>query len=152
MNTQRIFSLLSGPQAQVKAVTPAATMVETATVIAREGHKVVAVFHDGILEGLLTRGDVLRHFFQSAGEKASDQRVSTVIRRAAIVADPEISFVRALKIMEQNNIQHLPVIDNGQLLGMVHERELLRGLLDALQFDCRQMQEYIDHLHQAGQD
>ena len=152
MNTHRISSLLSAPQAQFKAMSPAATMVETATVMACEGHKVVAVFHDGKLEGLLTRGDVLRHFFQTAGGKGSDQRVSTVMRRAVVAADPEISFARALKIMEQNNIKHLPVIDNGQLLGMVHERELLRGLLDALQLDCRQMHEYIDHLHQAGQD
>ena len=152
MNTKCISSLLSGSQSQFTTMSPAATMAETAIVLAREGHKVVAVSHDGKLEGLLTRGDVLRHFFHTAGGNASEQRLSTAMRRAVIVADPEISFARALKIMEKNNIRHLPVIDNGQLLGMVHERALLHGLLDALQLDYRQMQEYIDHLHQAGQD
>jgi CBS domain-containing protein len=128
------------------------TMGEAATVLARHGHKVVAVFDHGKLEGLLTRGDVLRYFFQTAGRQETEQRISAVMNRAVVAASPEALFIQALEIMEQNNIKNLPVVDKGQLLGMVHEAEVLRGLCDALQFDYCQMQEYIDHLHQAGQD
>ena len=59
------------------------------------------------------------------------RRFQAVVTRVPIVAGPETSFARALELMEENDIAHLPVIDQGQLVGIVHERDLLRGLLGA---------------------
>jgi hypothetical protein len=54
--------------------------------------------------------------------------------------------------MEERKVGYLPVVDQGQLVGIVYDRDVLRAQLNTLQSHCDQMHEYIDHLHQAGQD
>ena len=44
--------------------------------------------------------------------------------RSPITVDKTTSLAAALKIMEENGFRHLPVVEGGQLLGVVSEREL----------------------------
>jgi acetoin utilization protein AcuB len=41
-----------------------------------------------------------------------------------ITIDEDTSIMKASKVMKQNNIQHLPVMKKGRLLGMVSDRDL----------------------------
>lgn len=44
--------------------------------------------------------------------------------RSPITVDKTTSLAAALKIMEEHGFRHLPVVEGGQLLGVVSEREL----------------------------
>jgi CBS domain-containing protein len=46
-------------------------------------------------------------------------------------ADPEETVVTAIGIMADNGIRHLPIRDEGEIVGMVSARDLLRAVVDA---------------------
>jgi len=51
--------------------------------------------------------------------------VRDVMTRNLITVDPETSFTDALKIMRENKIRRLPVLENGKLVGIVTEKDIL---------------------------
>ena len=67
------------------------------------------------------------------GKDPNDVRVSDLVRREPITIGPEESLSAAAKTMISAHIHHLPVVADGQLLGMVDITDACRGLLDAEQ-------------------
>ena len=51
--------------------------------------------------------------------------VRDVMTRNLITVDPETSFTDALKIMRENRIRRLPVLEDGKLVGIVTEKDIL---------------------------
>jgi len=152
LNRQPLSSLLSATETRFGSSPPAATVMETASAMVDQDYRVVAVCNGGRLQGLVTRGDVLRYLVRTAGHHKASGQISHVMTKDLTVADPQMPLIQALELMERNRIGYLPVVDQGQLVGIVHKGQLLRGLVEALQSDCRHILEYIEHLHQAGQD
>jgi CBS domain-containing protein len=152
LNRPRLSSLLSTTESRFGSSPPAATVMETASVMVDQDYRVVAVVKGGRLQGLVTRGDLLRYFVRTAGHREASGQISHVMTEALTVADPQMPLIQALELMDRNCIDYLPVVDQGRLMGIVPKCQLLRGLVEALQSDCRHIQDYIEHLHQAGQD
>jgi predicted transcriptional regulator len=69
-----------------------------------------------------------------------------------VVSGPEKSMREVLDDMTQAGIEHVPVLDQGELLTIVHERDIMRSQIDAMQTDIHHLREYIDGLHHAAQD
>ena len=152
VNRQSITSLLSESDTRYAVKPPTVPLMKAAAEMVFQNQAVLAVMKDDRLEGLVTRSDLLRHLVEKDGPADPMETLSQVTMKTLAVVDPEVTLDRALTLMDQNRIAYLPVIDRGRLIGVVHERELLRGLLDALQSDCRQLIDYIEHLHHAGLD
>ncbi len=54
-------------------------------------------------------------------------KVADVCTRPAVVVDPDVSAPQARKIMEEKKIRRLPVVDKGQLVGIVTLSDLLKA-------------------------
>jgi acetoin utilization protein AcuB len=52
-------------------------------------------------------------------------KVSQYMSRSVVTVTPQTEFHRAFDLMRSRNIHHLPVVDDGQVVGMVAERDLL---------------------------
>ena len=50
------------------------------------------------------------------------------MRTKVVTVNPELRVERAWKLMERQQIRHLPVVQHGQLVGMVTERDLKRAV------------------------
>jgi sulfide:quinone oxidoreductase len=88
------------------------------------GSALVADF--GRLIGILTSRDLLRAF---AGRvHSSEFRVREWMTAEPVSASPRTSLERALALMHEHEIHHLPVVDDGRLVGMVGMRALVRAL------------------------
>ena len=122
------------------------------TALVRYGKTAVVILDNGKPKGILTRTDMMRLLQQSGRASAQGKTVSQLMTRELVLSDPQTSFDLALQRMAKFNIEHLPVIQDGRLLTVIHEKELLRFRLKTLQADVDQLQEYIDNLHNATQD
>ena len=88
------------------------------------GSALVADF--GRLIGILTSRDLLRAF---AGRvHSSESRVREWMTAEPVSASPRTSLERALALMHEHEIHHLPVVEDGRLVGMVGMRALTRAL------------------------
>ncbi len=76
--------------------------------------------------GIITERDCVRLI---AGGKPSDARVGEVMTTPLIVCESSKKVTDAFVLMAENKIDHLPIIDDGKLVGIVASRDLLMATL-----------------------
>jgi CBS domain-containing protein len=84
----------------------------------------VAVVHDGRLAGIFSERDIMSRVV-ARGLSPENTRVELVMSRDLVVARPEEDVDTALEKMHSIRARHLPVVDDGKLMGMISIRDLL---------------------------
>ena len=90
----------------------------------------VVVCEDGRLVGIFTERDVLRLAGESSG--FAELRVEHVMTRDVLTVAPDDEVVDAARLMGERRIRHLPVVQDGNVLGLIGIREALRSLVEVL--------------------
>ena len=98
-----------------------ATNVGSVVVVDRAGHPV----------GIVTERDVVRFLAQEVDFKTP---LGQAARKSLITVSPEDSTLSAAVKMIENNIRHMPVVEEGRLVGVISIRDVLRALLTAEAF------------------
>jgi CBS domain-containing protein len=90
-------------------------------------HKIgaIAVLDSGNLVGIFSERDVLTRIV-AEGRNPDDTRVESVMTKDIIVANPADDINEALQKMHECNCRHLPVVQGGNLVGMISIRDLLQ--------------------------
>jgi CBS domain-containing protein len=96
---------------------------------------------DGTLVGLVSYRAVLR--LVASGADTTDLTVAEVMKREPVCVPPDLAPLRALELMRQFGIGALPVVSDGQLVGIVTEHDFFNvaGML---------LLEQLDQTHRAG--
>jgi CBS domain-containing protein len=84
----------------------------------------VAVVESGALAGVFSERDIMARVV-ARGLNPDDTAVSSVMTRDIVVANPREDVDAALQKMHSINSRHLPVVDEGKLVGMISIRDLL---------------------------
>ena len=103
---------------------PTATLLEAMQVIDKGARGVAFVVSDsGKVVGTLTDGDIRRAIL--GGMDVNDPSVSDAMHREFVRAGPELNRSEILDQMKALDVRHIPVIDDGRLVGLHLMRELL---------------------------
>lgn len=90
----------------------------------------VAVCEEGRLVGIFTERDVLR--LAGGGSAFGGIRMRDVMTKHLFTVEPEDDVLAAARLMQEKRIRHLPVVQDGNVLGIVGIREVLRTLVERL--------------------
>jgi CBS domain-containing protein len=90
----------------------------------------VAVCDGPRLVGIFTERDVLR--LAGEGADLDGVRVDDVMTRAVVSISPEDDIRAAAELMATRKIRHVPVVQDGNLLGMIGIRDVLGTLIEQL--------------------
>jgi signal-transduction protein with cAMP-binding, CBS, and nucleotidyltransferase domain len=142
--------LITAGRACFSALPPTASMGQAVADMVRQKKTAVAVLDGGRLKGIVTRTDVLRSW--GGGQAPEQEPLSRFMTRDLVVAGPDASFQHALESMAASDIEHLPVVQDGRLLTVVHQSDLLERHIGDLHEEIRHLQEYIEGLHNAEKD
>ena len=111
---QQLRNLMSS---EVYSVDSNQTVQEAARIMSDHNIGALPVVENGTVVGMVTDRDItLRATAQ--GQEAQIP-VSQVMTNNVIQATPDMDVEEAAQIMSQNQIRRLPVIDNGQVVGVV---------------------------------
>lgn len=80
----------------------------------------------GELAGLVSHRAILRVFAQRSRQLDEPLLVRDVMRRDPMTVEASTSTLRAMQIMQEHQISALPVVEEGRLVGLVTERDLIR--------------------------
>ena len=75
--------------------------------------------------GIITESDILKKVV-AEDRKASEVLVEEVMVTPIIVIDPYVDIEEAMKTMSKCNIRRLPVVENGELIGIITQKDILR--------------------------
>ena len=94
--------------------------------------------------GIITERDILTRVI--AEERSTiDTQVSQIMTRKVISCDPSTKLAEVRTIMTEKRIRHIPVIDEGSIVGMVSIGDLNAASNADLSFEVESMREYITH-------
>jgi tRNA nucleotidyltransferase (CCA-adding enzyme) len=106
----------------VHTVTPDATLEDVGNLLLKYAHSGMPVVQGGALVGIISRRDVdkaLKYGLQHAPVKG-------FMSRDVVTASPDMHWESVQKLMIQNDIGRVPVVENGQLIGIVSRTDVLR--------------------------
>lgn len=101
-------------------------------------HHLLVVDETGQLVGILSDKDLfkaLSPYLDSLAENQRDRdtlarRVHQVMTRQPVTVNPQLSVQDAARLMLEQGVSCLPVLENGQISGILTWRDLLRACVD----------------------
>ena len=137
-----IASVLRDKGAAVETVT-ADTSVHDA--VRRLGEKRIGalpVVEDGRIAGIISERDVI-YRLRDHGPEMLGWPVSTIMSSPAITAAPDTEVLSALALMTQRRIRHLPVVEGGEIRGIVSIGDLVKHRMERIEAEAEAMRAYI---------
>jgi CBS domain-containing protein len=94
------------------------------------------------ITGIMSERDVI-YCLRDHGAEVLDWPVSRVMSSPAITADPETEVLAALALMTQRRIRHLPVVERGEIRGIVSIGDLVKHRMERIEAEAEAMRDYI---------
>lgn len=126
----------------VQTLPPGASVLEAIRLMAEHHIGSVLVTEAGRLVGIVTERDYARKVILM-GRSSADTRLSDVMSSPVLSVASSDSIEHCMQMMTEHKIRHLPVLDGGNLAGMVSIGDLLKALLELRQREIEQLQQYI---------
>ncbi len=95
----------------------------------------LVVTDHGRVAGILTEKDILKGV-GACGTEFHELQVAQQMSSAVKLVSPDASIREAGRIMETSRIRRLPVVENGQLVGIVTQTDITRGLISLTPLRC----------------
>jgi CBS domain-containing protein len=106
-------------------ISPTATAMEAVNVMNEEKIGSVIVVNDGAPVGIFTERDVLVRIV-AAGRDASTTLVEEIMTTELVAVRPSTTVEEAMRIVTTKRCRHLPVMEEGRLVGLVSIGDLTR--------------------------
>ena len=134
MYSQRIRSVLEAKK--LLTAPPDATVEDAAKLMAKKKAGAVVVVEGTRLVGIFTERDAVFRVM-AAGKDPKATRLADVMTREPFTAGPNELFGRALHLMHEHGFRHLPVVENGEPIGIVSARSALDPDLEEFVSEAR---------------
>ena len=141
MNTS-ISVLLEHKGRATVSVSPLVTVSQAAQEMNRRKVGSVLVMEGGQLLGIFTERDVLWGVV-AAGLDPKTTPLSQVMTRNPITVGPDTPIQSVMDVFTEKRFRHLPVVDDGRLLGVISIGDVLRWAADVHRQEAEQLKQYI---------
>ena len=140
--------LRSKPDQTVYNIAPGASVYDALRLMADKNIGALLVVDEGKIVGILSERDYARKV--ALMDRSSKQTaVREVMTSSVMYARPDQTNEECMAMMTDNRLRHLPVIDDGRLLGLVSIGDLVKDIISEQQFTIDQLQHYIQGHHRA---
>jgi CBS domain-containing protein len=138
-----VSAILKGKGNAVVTAKPADTLHQISKLIA--GHRIGAVVisaPDGRPAGIVSERDIV-NALAASGAGALDKPVSEVMTRNLLTCEPGNSLDELMNIMTRSRVRHLPVVEQGRLVGIVSIGDVVKCKLDEASAEVGLLRDYV---------
>ena len=139
MFSQRVKSVMD--RKKLLTATPETTVSQVAKRMANKNVGAVMVVQDDRLIGIFTERDALIRVI-AQGRDAKTTQLAEVMTRDPQTVDPSKSFGAALLMMFENGFRHVPVVEQGKVIGIVSSRHALDPDLEEFVAEAQRRKHY----------
>ncbi len=137
-----IRRLLDEKGHQVWCIGPEATVYDALALMADKGVGALLVTDATGPVGLFSERDYARNVILK-GRTSRDTPVREIMTRHVLCVAPDQPVEEAMALMTEHRVRHLPVIEQGQVLGMVSIGDLIKSVIAEQKFIIEQLEHYI---------
>jgi IMP dehydrogenase len=132
----------SKPGRGVVAVRPDQTVLEAIKVLAAEDVGAALVMTGHTLVGILSERDYTRKVILH-GRSSDSTRVEEIMTSKVVYVTPRNTTRDCMALMTERGIRHLPVVEDGRVVGMVSIRDIVGDIIADQDFTISQLEHYI---------
>lgn len=138
----KISDILRNKGHDVVTIPPDRRIDEAVALLMEHRIGAVVVIEGDEIRGILTERDVLRVAADDPVRLTRDRVADHMTADLVVgVADDEIDYV--MEILTRNRIRHLPVVDDGRLIGILSIGDVVNALRRGLESENRYLRDYV---------
>lgn len=137
-----IAAILGNKGREVISVSADHSVGDAVAVLATRRVGAVPVMDGASVVGIFSERDVI-HAIAEHGADAMARKVGDTMTAPAITVGPLEPVIGALSLMSRRRIRHLPVVEEGRLIGFVSIGDLVKYRIDRIEADAEAMRSYI---------
>jgi CBS domain-containing protein len=139
--TTTVRQMLAGRTA-VYAVGPEDTIFDALRLMAEKNVGAVLVLSGSELKGILSERDYARKV-ALLGKTSKDTPVSEIMTSHVLCVELGWTAEQCMALMTDKRVRHLPVVENGAIVGVISIGDVVRAVVEEQQFTIRSLEGYI---------
>lgn len=137
-----IARLIEGRSPDIVSCDAACRVGDAVALLAEKRIGAMPVLRDGTVAGIFSERDVV-YQLQNHGPAMLDRTVGEVMTAPPVTVDPQTDVLAALALMTRRRIRHLPVLQDGRMVGFVSIGDLVKYRIDRIEAEAQAMRAYI---------
>jgi len=134
--------LLQSKGGGIWSITSISTVFDALRTMAEKNVGALLVIDEGKLVGILSERDYARKIALK-GKSSKDTLVKEIMTEKVVYVRPDESIEECMALMTEKHFRHLPVIDNGSLIGVISIGDVVRTVISEQKFIIAQLENYI---------
>lgn len=139
---RNVNQILEGKGGRIIAVPQEAPVLEVIRLMAEHHIGSVLVMHGHELVGIATERDYARKVILQ-GRSSAETPVSQIMSSPVVTVLPTDTAQTCMELMTVRKIRHLPVQEDGRVLGLISIGDLVKAVIEDQQQEIAQLQQYI---------
>ena len=127
---------------EVYTIPPDATVREALQVMAEKDIGALVIAEEGEITGIFSERDYARKIALQ-GKSSRTTPVWAVMTGDVICVSPDLPADKCMAIMTDKHIRHLPVIEDGRLVGIISIGDVVKHIMIEQQVMIRHLEDYI---------
>lgn len=138
-----IKEILEAKGSHFWTIAPDASVMDALKLMAEKEVGALVVTEDGKLVGIISERDYARKVILM-GRASRDTRVQEIMTRRVLCIQPHQTVDECMALMTEKRIRHLPVVSDGDVLGIISVGDLVKAIIADQQFVIDQLVSYIN--------
>ena len=126
----------------VFTVAPSESIAEVAALLNARRVGALVVMASGVVAGIVSERDVARHMSRE-GAQLLARPVSTIMTQHVRTCTPNETVEDQMRVMTRERIRHVPVVNEGTLVGIVSIGDVVENRVDELEGEREDLIRYI---------
>ena len=141
----KVWQILKAKGNQVWTISKDATVLDALKLMTEKGISALVVMDGDAVAGIFTEKDNAKKV-GARERQPRDTRVGEVMSQDLITVSPDQSVNEVMAIMTEKRIRHIPVFEDGRLVGLISIGDVVKDMIEELQFMVGQLENYITGL------
>ena len=135
-------ALLKHKGREIYSVPPDAPVLEAIKLMAQRGVGALLVMQRDRLLGVMSERDYARKVILM-GRSSNETPVSEIMSSPVLTVHPDQSVNDCMRLMTENRVRHLPVVEGERVVGVLSIGDLVRAVVEEQQQTIEQLEHYI---------
>jgi CBS domain-containing protein len=138
----RIADVLRSKGGEVVTIEPDATVGDLLAGLANHNIGAMVVKGRDGVAGIVSERDIVRQL-HARGASVLSQSVSEIMTAVVSTCSKSDTVDSLTRLMTENRVRHVPVVENGELIGIVSIGDVVKTRMEELEAEHEQLQSYI---------
>jgi CBS domain-containing protein len=137
-----VRSVLQTKDNTLWSIAPEALVFDALKIMADKNVGALLVMQKEKVVGIFSERDYARKIVLK-GESSHTTAIKDVMTSGVLSVHPEQSIDECMALMTNKHVRHLPVIENGKLIGLISIGDVVKAIISEHEYTIKQLENYI---------